>query len=338
MSTAALRSSWYRDPAVHEAERSAVWAREWLVFAPAVRLEAPGRYVADTIAGWPLVVVVTPDGALRGFHNVCAHRAGPIVWPGHGSSPNLICRYHGWAYDWEGNLRSARDFGEAPGFDPSSYRLPRIRAERWRNLVWVTMAEDAPALGEALGGFTDECVGFPLEAFELTHESERVLECNWKTYVDNYLEGYHIPLLHPELNREIDVRRYRVDVFEEDGYCLHTAPARDGALNSGRWLFRYPNLALNVYADGMNVERILPDGPDRTRVIYQYFFAEPDDPGNEETVKISGVTLDQDQAICEAVQRNLDSGVYDSGPLSPKHEGALGWFHDRIRAAVRPGA
>ncbi|MFH1104031.1 MAG: SRPBCC family protein, partial [Actinomycetota bacterium] len=156
----------------------------------------------------------------------------------------------------------------------------------------------------------------------------------WKTYADNYLEGYHIPIVHPELNREIDVREYRVEVFEPDGYCLHTAPARDGAINRGRWLFRYPNLALNVYGHGMNVERIIPDGPDRTLVVYQYFWADPDDLANEEAVKISAVTLDQDQAICEAVQRNLDAGAYRAGPLSGRHEAGVGWFQDRIRRAV----
>ena len=173
-----------------------------------------------------------------------------------------------------------------------------------------------------------------MESFAFVYEQTRVLDCNWKTYADNYLEGYHIPLLHPELNREIDVKRYEVHVFEDDDYCLHTAPARDGAANTGRWLFRYPNLALNVYTDGMNVERIMPDGPDRTRVVYQYFFADPDDPANEEAVKISNVTLDQDQEICEAVQVNLDAGVYRSGPLSPKHEAGVGWFQSRIKAAV----
>lgn len=334
MPTLALPASWYRDPATFDAERHGVWGREWLVFAPAARLDAPGRFVAETIAGWPLAVVVAPDGSLRGFHNVCAHRAGPIVWPGHGTAANLVCRYHGWAYDWDGGLSSARDFGGDEALDPADHRLPPVEVERWRNLVWVNLSSDPPPLLESLGSFAAQCDRFPLESFEFTHEQERVLACNWKTYADNYLEGYHIPLVHPELSREIDVRRYRVEVFEDDGYCLHTAPTRDGALNSGRWLFRYPNLALNVYADGMNVERILPDGPDRTRVIYQYFFADPEDPENEETVKISGVTLDQDQEICEAVQHNLDSGMYESGPLSPKHEGALGWFHDRIRTAV----
>lgn len=332
MTVYALPASWYGDAGVHERERLAVWAREWMVFAPSARLSAPGRFVASTIAGWPIFVVVAPDGALRGFHNVCAHRAGPIVPDGHGSAGNLVCRYHGWAYDWDGSLRSPRDFGDEP--PPAGLGLPPIRVERWRNLIWVCLDPGAPLLSEALGGFADQCAEFPMEEFQFTHEQTRVLACNWKTYADNYLEGYHIPIVHPELSREIDLRRYSVEVFADDGYCLHSAPARDGAVNAGRWLFRYPNLALNVYADGMNVERILPDGPHRTRVVYEYFFRDPDDPANEEAVKISGVTLDQDQAICEAVQRNLDAGIYQSGPLSVKHEGALAWFQARLREAV----
>jgi choline monooxygenase len=329
----ALPASWYGDAGVHERERHAVWSREWLMFAPSARLASPGRYVASEVAGWPIFVIVDPDGSLRGFHNVCAHRAGPIVPDGHGSSGNLVCRYHGWSYGWDGALRSARDFGdEAP---PDGLALPPIRVERWRNLVWVCLDPAAGRLADALGSFADQCAEFPMEEFQFTHEQTRVLACNWKTYADNYLEGYHIPIVHPELSREIDLRRYSVEVFAEDDYCLHSAPARDGAANAGRWLFRYPNLALNVYADGMNVERILPDGPNHTRVVYEYFFRDPDEPANEEAVKISGVTLDQDQAICEAVQRNLDAGVYESGPLSVKHEGALGWFQSRLRDAVQ---
>ncbi|HEX9978028.1 MAG TPA: SRPBCC family protein [Acidimicrobiia bacterium] len=335
--TTALDPRWYGDPAVYQRERAAVWAREWLVFAPADRLDRPGRYVADMVAGWPLFVVVAPDGNLHGFHNVCAHRGGPILWDGAGSCGNLVCRYHGWAYNWDGSLRNARDFGDIPAIDADALGLAAIRVQRWRNLVWVCLDADAPPLATALGSFPDQCAEFPMEEFRFTHEQTRTLVCNWKTYADNYLEGYHIPIVHPELNREIDVREYRVEVFEPDGYCLHTAPARDGAINRGRWLFRYPNLALNVYGHGMNVERIIPDGPDRTLVVYQFFWADPDNLANEEAVKISAVTLDQDQAICEAVQRNLDAGAYRAGPLSGRHEAGVGWFQDRIRRAVGEG-
>ena len=172
-----------------------MWGRTWLVFAPLARLDRPGRFVATTIAGWPLFVVVRPDGSLAGFHNLCAHRAGPILWEGHGTCGNLVCRYHGWAYDWEGALRSARDFGaELPA---AGHSLIPIRVEVWRNLVWICLDPGAPPLTEALGSFDEQCREFPMEEFEYTHQVTRVLACNWKTYADNYLEGYHIPLLHP---------------------------------------------------------------------------------------------------------------------------------------------
>ena len=148
-------------------------------------------------------------------------------------------------------------------------------------------------------------------------ESDHELACNWKTYADNYLEGYHIPLVHPALNKEIDAKRYRVDVDEDYRWVLHSAPARDGALNLGRWLWRWPNLAVNLYADGMNVERYDPLGPSRTRIRYSFAFADPSSPAKRDTVRLSGLTLDEDRAICEAVQRNLDSGVYSTGAAEP---------------------
>ena len=126
---------------------------------------------------------------------------------------------------------------------------------------------------------------------------------------------------------------YRVDV-PHHSYCIHRAQTAAGSPAGGAWLFRYPNLAVNVYADGMNVERIVPDGTGRTRVIYDYFAASGDDAEVERMVEMSNVVLDEDQAICEAVQRNLDAGHYVTGPLSPRHEAALHWFQGRIAAAV----
>jgi choline monooxygenase len=304
-----------------------------MVLAPEARLRSPGAYVAEEVAGWPVFVVRGPEGELVGFHNTCPHRGGPLVWDGHGTSKNLVCRYHGWAFGFDGSLKQARDFGADPDCGQEC-RLSPIGVATWGGLVWVHLGDAPIPLPRALGSFVGQCAEFPMEEFRFAHHQERVIACNWKTYADNYLEGYHIPLLHPELNREIDVKGYRVEVFPAEDYCLHSAPARDGSINAGRWLFRYPNLALNVYADGMNVERILPLGPDRTIVAYDFFFLDPDAPDIEETVKLSAVTLDQDQQICEAVQISLQAGLYRTGPLSPKHEVALGWFQDRVRRDV----
>jgi choline monooxygenase len=169
----------------------------------------------------------------------------------------------------------------------------------------------------------------------LTHvgRQDRVLACNWKTYVDNYLEAYHVPMLHPSLGADLDIRTYRVTVPEES-YCVHTCDTVDGATNSGRWLFRYPNLAINVYRGAMNVERIVPLSTTSTRIVYDYFALDPSDDRLASMFAMSNVTLDEDLAIVEAVQTNLASGAYHSGSLSPTHEGGLAWFQARIRHDV----
>jgi choline monooxygenase len=197
----------------------------------------------------------------------------------------------------------------------------------------VNLDPSAPSLREDLGSFVEECAAFPMEDFTVCHELSDVVAANWKTYGDNYLEGYHLPLVHPGLLRQVDAKRYEVTV--RDRYCIHTAPARDGSATSGRWLWRYPNLALNVYPGGMNVECYWPVGPGRTRVAYTYLF----DPGSdaverESSMKLSLELLDEDRRICEAVQRNLEAGVYDTGTLSPKHEQGVAAFHELVRAAV----
>ncbi|MEY2449469.1 MAG: choline monooxygenase, partial [Acidimicrobiaceae bacterium] len=271
---------------------------------------------------------------LRGHHNVCRHRAGPLVGPGAGNVPSLVCRYHGWAYGLNGTLRSARDFGAE--MDCDSITLEPVQVGTWRGLVFVNLdlEHDAPPLLDALGTFVDACAPFAIEQLVPAVEREHALACNWKTYADNYLEGYHIPLVHPGLNKEIDAKRYRVDVDERHRWVSHAAPARDGALNQGRWLWRWPNLALNLYPDGMCVERYDPVGLTDTRLRYSYAFADPTAAVNDEVVRMSSEVTEEDKTICEAVQRNLDSAIYDEGWLSPRHEAGLAAFQSWVREAV----
>jgi choline monooxygenase len=333
-----LPASLYRDPAVYEQERRAVFAREWLAFARAQQLSRPGACVAGVLAGYPLVVVVDRDGELRGFHNVCRHRGGPLVDDGEGRASGFVCSYHGWSYDTTGRLVNARDFGATSpaaslgDISAADFSLFPIAAERWRNLVFVNLDPSAPRLHADLAAFFAEGDSFPLESFAFGGELAHDLNCNWKTYVDNYLEGYHIPFVHPELNREIDARQYSVVVG--DRYCRHSAPTRDGAVNAGRWLFRWPNLALNLYPNAMVVERIEPTGRHSTRIVNNYFFADIDDPGNDDVVRISKTVIEEDRAIVEAVQRNLDAGVYESGRLSPRHEAGVQQFQQLVREAL----
>ena len=156
---------------------------------------------------------------------------------------------------------------------------------------------------------------------------------NWKVYAENYQEGYHIPLVHPGLNRQIDARKYEVDV--RDGYCVHRAPTRDGSVTAGVWLWRFPSLALNVFPDGMCIESYAPTGAGSTQVNYVFCFAEGT-PADEVEASISSsdAILEEDRIICEAVQRNMESGVYHGGLLSPRFENGVAYVQSMVLRAL----
>ncbi len=325
-----LPADWYFGQARYENERRNIFAREWLWFTTEAEVAAPCTYVAGLYSGWPLMVVRGTDGVLRGFHNVCRHRAGPLLDDGAGACANLVCKYHGWAYAFDGRLRSARDFGEE--LDPNEFALHAVQVGVWRGQVFVNLDAAALPLEHDLEDFFAEASGFPLEAMTLVRSMQHDLACNWKTYADNYLEGYHIPLLHPELNRRFDAKRYRVDLF--DRYCRHSAPPRDGSSADGRWLFRWPNLAMNIYGDSMNIEVIVPTGPESCTVSYNHFFVDPNGPGVAEVIALADTVLEQDRRIVESVQRNLAAGIYHHGLLSPGYENGVARFQDLVRAAT----
>jgi len=332
-----LPARYYTDPAVFEIERHTIFAKAWNLVAYEHQLVRPGDYVTENLAGWPLFVQRGADGGLRAFHNLCPHRAGPIVWDGTGCQPNLVCRYHGWAFNGDGSLRSARDFGvelvDGPG-------LTSVRVASWRGMVFVCLDPSQPDLVEWLGEFPMQCEPFAIESFRFHSRTLRTLQANWKTYADNFNEGYHLPTVHPEtLSRAVDALAYRVHVGADPRWNLHLAPQRDGTEWTGVWGYFWPTFSFNVFDGGMAIERWLPRGHDKCDLIFEYFFSDEmtADAGTVEAlVKESEEVADEDALVCNHVQRNLASGLYDQGLLSPRHEHMLGYFAQMIHDAVDP--
>jgi choline monooxygenase len=278
-----------------------------------------------------LVVVRDDGGRLRAFHNVCRHRAGPLVDDGCGTCRSFVCRYHGWSYELDGRLRSARDAGLSAA-DLEGIALLEVRADVWRGLLFVNLDPGAPPVGDWLHeGFRSQCDAFPVEEWRPSVRGVHTIACNWKTYGDNYLEGYHIPFVHPALARAIDTSSYEVHVG--DGWIRHVATPRHDASTAGVWLYHWPNLALNLYADGMSVERWTPTAPTGTDLVVDYCFADPTTADSRRDVDASTQTCLEDKAICEAVQRNLEAGAYVDGLLAPRHEAGVADFQARVRAA-----
>lgn len=325
-----LSSQLYRDPAAFDRERRGVFGPAWQFLGHESELPSPGDYLAGDIAGWPVVAVRGEDAALRGFHNVCRHRAGPLVEEGAGAcGRELTCRYHGWRYALDGRLRSAVDFGALEGFDPRDWGLHPVALETWRGFIFVNVDQTAGPLADLvapLDRMFDE-KGIRLGAATLRRSHD--LACNWKTYVENYLEGYHIPVVHPQLASELHMDDYWVKM--DGAVAVHEAPTKSG-VNDGLWAWLWPNLAFNVYRYGLMVEHMRPIGHDRTRLDYLYFY-DPRTADMEAVLSASNTITAEDVAICEAVQRNLNAGAYEVGVLSPRHEDGVAWFQTRLAKA-----
>jgi choline monooxygenase len=326
--TTTASASVYRDPLRYGEERKRIFARSWLFMGHVSELAREGDVLTAAVAGYPLIVVRTKDG-LKAFHNVCRHRAGPLFDKERGNCGGaLTCQYHGWVYTLDGRLRNARDFGAADGFDPRNFSLFDVRVETWRGFVFVNADRYAPGLAAQLAPLDARLGARDLGSLVYTERRTHDIACNWKVYVENYLEGYHIPLVHPQLNAEVDATKYTVTV--DGAICFHYAPPKvtDG-IYDGLWAFAQPNLGVNVYEDGLMMERVAPMGLSGTRLIYDFYLTREAaaDPRKRQQILSTGAAVTaEDKWICERVQANIDAGIYEAGVFSPRHEAGVAWF------------
>ncbi|MEA2491037.1 MAG: choline monooxygenase, partial [Acidobacteriota bacterium] len=330
---ATIPSRYYSDPAVLAEENRCVFGKTWQLVGRADQVRQAGQYFTANVANEPLLIVRGNDGVLRAMSNVCRHRAGPIA-KGEGKRPVLQCGYHGWTYTLDGRLHATPEFAGVEAFDKSACRLPQFRVEEWNELVFVNLDPQGESLTEWLGEMIGDMPKHDYRGFRLAKRKEWELDCNWKVYVDNYLEGYHIPIVHPGLFREIDYPNYRTETRRN--YSIQIAPTKNadrirtaGGDDQVRYFWLYPNLMLNVYPDNFSTNLILPLGPGRTRTIFEWYFREPEDAAREidETVAFSDEIQLEDIEICEAVQRGLQSSTYESGRYSPERENGVHHFH-----------
>jgi choline monooxygenase len=319
-------SRWYTDPAFLARERDRVFARTWQLVGRAEQVAEPGDYFTAIVAGEPLVVARGADDALRAFSNVCRHRAGPVA-SGEGRRKSFRCGYHGWTYALDGRLLNAPEFEGVECFSRDSTRLPEFRVETWGALVFVNLDAGCAPLAEAFGDLPRQV---DLAGMRLVERRDWSVECNWKAYVDNYLEGYHIPVVHPSLNRMLDYAEYRVET--RGLYSIQHSPIRGASAgDEARYFWVFPNLMLNVYPDNFSTNLVVPVDAERTLTIFEWFAREPERPEVRDGLRVgverSVEVQDEDVAICEAVQRGLRSRGYSSGRYSVKRENGVHHFH-----------
>jgi choline monooxygenase len=333
----ALPASYYTGAESPARDRRAVFARSWQLVAHAGQLAAAGDHVVTDIAGVPLLLVRGEDGVLRALHNVCRHRAGPLATCDGRGATRLRCRYHGWTYGLDGRLASAPGMDEAEGFDPAGVRLPAAQAASWRGLVFAAL-DGVPPLPELLDGIDARIGADALAGYVFERRVAYDIGCDWKVYVDNYLEGYHVPHVHPELNRMLDYRSYVTETARWHSLQWSPLESAEGLYGRGEALYYWlwPNTMLNILPGRLQTNRVLPLGEGRCRVEFDFFHPRGGDPErHRRDLEFSDLVQQEDIGICEQVQRGLASGSYVAGRLHPQRERGVHHFHQRLRAAYR---
>ncbi|MEO8701887.1 MAG: aromatic ring-hydroxylating dioxygenase subunit alpha [Kofleriaceae bacterium] len=339
-----IPGDWYTDPRVEALERRTVWSRSWQLVGRADQVALPGQYVTGVVASEPVVVVRGGDGELRGFFNVCRHHAAAVMTAPCGKADRLRCPYHGWTYDLEGKLRGVPELEGVEDFDRNAMGLVPVAVAIWEHLVFVHLDPDPPPIAQQFPALA----ALDLGSLHFLERREYDLQCNWKVFVDNYLDGgYHVPHLHKGLASILEYTDYTIENFER--YCLQSAPidaskgeALTAAVRTGRALYywMYPNLMLNWYEGYLDTNLVIPMGVDRVKVIFDFYFDEVGEARaerNRDSIAVSERIQNEDHAICESVQRGLASRAYRAGRLSVRREAGENLFHTLLAHDLRRG-
>lgn len=360
-----LPSSWYTSEEIYRCEKERIFCREWICAGREEELPSPGDYRLLDIAGESILLVRNRQGLLRAFYNVCRHRGAQLCRT-HDSTPtgmavhggviagrSIMCPYHQWTYDLDGQLVAAPHLGGVAGFDKSAIRLYPVGVQCWGGFIFVhlTPAEARP-LAAQLGEIPLRTERYPLAELRIGHSMSYVVRANWKAICENYNECYHCAGVHPELCSVVPAFRdagsagldwsrgipHRAGAYTFTGSGTSSRRAFPNLNEDERERHKgeviYPNLFVSLACEHAAVFILQPRGPQRTDILCHFLFepyeiARPDfDP--TDVVEFWDIVNRQDWEICESVQRGICSRVHRHGYYAPMED-----FNLDIRRYVR---
>ena len=351
-----LEPRYYRDPAITELEEERIFGRSWQLVSHEAQLPNPGDYVTGRAGSQPVLVLRDEEGTLRAFRNVCRHRGSRLLTGSGQCGKAIRCLYHGWTYRTDGELIGVPEGRSIVGLDKSELGLFPARVETLCGLIFVNLDIRAQPLAEQVAGLPERLAPYGIERLQRYGEWRNTQPANWKIVIDNYNEGYHVPIAHPGLMRLLDYKHYDVEVH--DGWVWFEAPLRDkpsgnpmerayqrivspmpglgeGDRRVWRYAMIYPNTTIDLYPDQVVTWRIDSDGPFRAR-DEAFGYRHPHASLRTRVAqrvnnRVNTLVGKEDYHLVENVQAGLETRGFELGPLSHR-EAAIAWFADRIRA------
>jgi choline monooxygenase len=329
-----LPASFYTDRERFARLRESVFAHSWQFVGDELQVTAPGDVLPfELLPGSldePLLLARGLDGTLRCLSNVCTHR-GNLLRSEAGNCRKLRCRYHGRRFGLDGRFEFMPEFEQAADFPRPDDDLPQAALGSLDGLLFAGLQ---PVVDFAAWiGPLRERIGFlPLSQFraEPAHSHDYRLAAHWALYVDNYLEGFHIPYVHPDLAKAVDYESYETELFAWGNVQIARAGGSecrfDGSDIAAYYFWLFPNTMLNFYPWGLSVNVVQPLDLDSTRVLFRSYVWRPELLGRGAGGALDRVEL-EDEAVVEAVQRGIRSRLYRQGRFSPARERGVHQFH-----------
>jgi choline monooxygenase len=354
-----LDKDFYLDPAAWATAREKIFARSWQWIGTGEDVREPGSLSPRTLLpGFldePLLLARDRAGTMRLLSNVCTHR-GNLLIDAPCQADQIRCPYHSRRFDLAGRMTFMPEFQAAKNFPRPADHLSEVP---WSPLgdptagagpqLFASLDPIAPAQA-FFGDIVDRLGWLPIEAFQLDTSRSRDYEfdANWALYVENYLEGLHIPFIHPGLTKTLDLRNYTYELYRYANLQLAVARAGDAAFDlpesspdhgqriAAYYYWVFPNLMLNFYPWGLSLNVVQPLGPSRTRVQFRSFVGDPSLLSLGAGGALDEVEM-EDEAVVQTVQRGLRSRFYARGRYSPTREQGVHHFHRLIGAFMGSG-
>lgn len=335
-----LPSNWYTDEIFFHLEKEIIFGKEWQYAGHTSQLNKPGDFFLCEAAGNPIIVIKGDDGTIRGFYNVCRHRGGPLAFED-GNCRMLQCKYHGWTYKLDGSLRGVPRFDRVELFDKKDYGLVPVKIDFWEGLIFIRLSKDYKPLSLLFKGIAERIFPNKLADKKYFSRVKYQINCNWKTYVDNYLEGYHLPYVHPELCDILDAKEYVTETAEYHSLQRSmTKELGEFYKNDGNvfYYFIYPNFMLNILPGRLQTNQVVPLEKNKSLVIFDYFYDNISDSEIEKIkadINYSDKVQAEDIQICEHVQKGLESKAYNKGRFSVECESGVHHFQSLLKKSYK---
>lgn len=324
-----------------------VFAKSWQFIGDTKSLNIQKRQqypfqLLDKFLDEPLMLVSDDEEQLRCLSNVCTHR-GFLLADQVQSGRKIVCKYHGRNFNLDGSFHSMPEFKEAENFPRPCDDLHQLPLKQWRQFLFTSLTPEVD--WEKIEKVLEDKIGFlPIEQFRAAPEynTEYHIKANWALYCDNYLEGFHIPFVHETLGKMFDFGQYKTELYDHcnvqigfsdtgvESFDLPEGHPEYGRKVTAYYFWLYPNIMMNFYPYGVQINIVKPMSPNRCKVSFLYYIYDEELFKSMDTLAFAEKTEREDEFVVEAVQKGLQSRFYQNGRFSPTRETGVHHFHQLL--------